>query len=60
MINKKRLIQAKTLLRKGHSIQDIYSICGFQDYTSFFRSFKKEYNITPKQFITHFKNTNQN
>ena len=50
-INKKRLIQSKILLKKGVPIYTICTECGFQDYTSFFRSFKKEYNITPKDFI---------
>jgi AraC-like DNA-binding protein/mannose-6-phosphate isomerase-like protein (cupin superfamily) len=58
-ITKKRLVLAKHLLGKGIPIHHIYGECGFQDYTSFFRSFKKEYNITPKQFITSYKNINQ-
>ena len=50
-INKKRLVHAKELLRQGKRIEDIANECGFQDYTSFFRSFKKEFNITPKKYI---------
>lgn len=57
-INKKRLIESKILLRKGLEISTICTECGFQDYTSFFRSFKKEYNMTPKEFINSQKNTN--
>lgn len=49
-INKKRLAKAKELLKTGDPIINIYHKCGFQDYTSFFRAFKKEYNITPKEF----------
>ena len=49
-INKKRLAKAKELLKTGDAIVNIYHKCGFQDYTSFFRAFKKEYNITPKEF----------
>lgn len=54
-INKKRLIQSKILLRKGLPIYTICTECGFQDYTSFFRSFKKEYNMTPKDFLNSQK-----
>lgn len=56
-INKKRLVLAKTLLRKGESIDFVAIECGFQDYTCFFRSFKKEYNITPKTYIKQFTTT---
>ena len=58
-INKKRLVMAKALLRKGESIDYAAIESGFQDYTSFFRSFKKEYSITPKTYIKQFKSTNQ-
>ena len=58
-ITKKRLVLAKNLLRKGMPINDIYQECGFQDYTSFFRTFKKEYSITPKQFLAQYKQSNQ-
>ncbi|MGM9858433.1 MAG: AraC family transcriptional regulator [Bacilli bacterium] len=50
-IIKKRLIQSKELLRQGKRIEDIAFECGFQDYTSFFRSFKKEFGITPKKYV---------
>ncbi len=49
-ITKKRMILAKKLIMENVSLQDIYQICGFNDYTSFFRCFKKEFNQTPKEF----------
>lgn len=58
-INKKRLVLAKSYLRKGYSIDQAAVECGFQDYTSFFRSFKKEYNITPRTYIKQFSSTNR-
>ena len=54
-IIKKRLVTAKELLKKGISIYDVSTQCGFQDYTSFFRTFKKEYFMTPRQFILRNK-----
>ena len=49
-VNKKRLAKAKELLKTGELVVNIYAKCGFQDYTSFFRAFKKEYEITPKEY----------
>lgn len=58
-IIKKRLMLAKELLRKGTSIIQTSEQCGFQDYTSFFRSFKKEYGVTPKSYSLEFTNLSQ-
>lgn len=58
-IIKKRLILAKELLRKGINLNDISIQCGFQDYTSFFRSFKKEYGITPRNYSADYNNINK-
>ena len=49
-INKKRLQLAKELIQKGETFINISIKCGFQDYTSFFRAFKKEFNITPGEY----------
>lgn len=55
-ILKKRMILAKTLIRQKVVLNEIYSLCGFNDYTSFFRAFKNEFNMTPKEFqTTYFK-----
>lgn len=54
-ILKKRLILAKQLIEQNIPIFDIYAKCGFADYTHFFRAFKKEFGITPKQFHTVIK-----
>ena len=56
-INKKRLILAKEFIRKGEHLNVIYGLCGFQDNTSFFRSFKKEYGITPKNYFLSYLRT---
>ncbi|AAK79301.1 AraC-like DNA-binding protein [Clostridium acetobutylicum] len=54
-IIQKKLIQAKELILKDISITDVYKKCGFGDYSNFFRAFKNEYKITPKQFYEAMK-----
>jgi len=48
----KRLIRAKGLILEGHPITSVYEECGFGDYSNFFRAFKNEYGITPKEFLS--------
>lgn len=49
-IVKKKLIEAKELIIKDTPIIEVYKQCGFGDYSNFFRAFKNEYGVTPKQF----------
>ena len=49
-IIKKRLERCADEIKTGKSISRIYSDYGFQDYSSFFRAFKKEYNLSPKEY----------
>lgn len=45
----KRLATTVTMIKQNkHSIEEIATKCGFQDYSSFYRLFKKEYNLSPK------------
>lgn len=50
-IVQKKLIQAKELILSGIPIINVYEQCGFGDYSNFFRAFKNEYGITPKNFF---------
>lgn len=52
---KKRLVFAKDFIKKGEQIKTIYSLCGFNDNTSFYRAFKKEFLITPKKYLSTCK-----
>lgn len=54
-IVKKRLILSKELIMKDLPITSVYELCGFGDYSNFFRSFKNEYGITPKKFLEGMK-----
>lgn len=49
-ILKKRLILANELMAKGISPTNIYTECGFRDYTTFYRAYKEIYNCSPKHY----------
>lgn len=52
----KRLATAVALIKQNElSIEEIATKCGFQDYSSFYRLFKKEYNISPKNLQKEFR-----
>lgn len=48
----KRLTNACQLLLEGIPAKEVCAICGFADYTSFFRAFKSEYGINPRTFAS--------
>ena len=50
---KKKLLYAKQLLKQYKSSSDVYSKCGFNSYPHFLKAFKKEFGITPKEFLKH-------
>jgi AraC-like DNA-binding protein len=47
-ILQKRLMMANTLIKSGKSMTEACSECGFGDYSSFVRAFKKIYGLSPK------------
>lgn len=47
-ITVKRLNLAKSQLKDGIHPTKVYLNCGFNDYTSFFRAYKKHFGISPK------------
>lgn len=49
-ITKKRLALCKEAILGNISIKETYQTFGFGDYSSFYRAFKKEYGISPKDF----------
>ena len=49
-VTQRRLIAAKALIGEGKSLEDVSRLVGFTDYSSFYRAFKKEYGITPRQY----------
>jgi AraC-like DNA-binding protein len=55
-IQQKRLIKASTLIKEGNPITEVYLDCGFGDYSSFIRAFKKTFNLSPREY---YKTTKQ-
>lgn len=49
-ITKKRLSLCQEAIRARMNITDVYHTYGFGDYSSFYRAFKKEYGISPKEY----------
>lgn len=55
-IQQKRLIKASDLIKAGMPITEVYLDCGFGDYSSFIRAFKKTFNLSPRDY---YKTTKQ-
>lgn len=49
-VTQRRLILAKVLIAEGEAMESISAKCGFTDYSTFFKAFKKEYGISPREF----------
>lgn len=51
----KRLIRAKELLVSGETVLDACISSGFTDYTSFLKTFKKAFHVTPTQYRENYQ-----
>ena len=49
-ITQRRLIAAKLLIGENHPLEEVARRVGFLDYSTFYRAFKQEYGISPRQF----------
>lgn len=54
-IIQKRLVMAKQMMSTGTPSSTVYQHCGFGDYSNFYRAFKAEYQISPKEFIASLR-----
>ena len=49
-LNVKRIEHAVSLIKKGYQLTTIYRLCGYKDYSTFIRNFKKVMGATPSQY----------
>lgn len=49
-ITQRRLIAAKTRIQQGMLLEDVSRAVGFSDYSTFYRAFRQEFGISPRQF----------
>lgn len=49
-VTQRRLIAAKTLIEKGNLLETVAEEAGFGDYSGFYRAFRQEYGISPRQY----------
>ncbi len=49
-ITSKRITEAKKLLSNGNGVTETAMMCGFSDYSSFIRVFKKNVGVTPGKY----------
>lgn len=49
-VTQRRLINAKKRIEEGELLDKLGTSCGFNDYATFYRAFKKEYGISPKDY----------
>jgi len=54
-IIQKRLVMAKQLLSEGRPASAVYQHCGFGDYSNFYRAFRAEYGISPKEYAANLR-----
>ncbi len=45
-----RIISAQSLIVKGTPLKDVSNLCGFTDYSTFFKMFRKEVGVSPTEF----------
>ena len=54
-IRRKRLENARELIRQGYSVQQAGYSSGFTDYSAFFRAFRQYYEMSPSELAGRSK-----
>lgn len=49
-VTQRRLISAKTQILDGIALEEVAQQVGFRDYSGFYRAFRQEFGISPRQF----------
>ena len=50
LLTQRRLIGAKSLIDRGVPLEEVARQVGFRDYSGFYRAFRQEYGISPRQY----------
>ena len=53
-VTQRRLIAAKNLIESGYPMETVALQTGFQDYSSFYRAFRQEYGLSPRQYRAQY------
>ena len=54
-IVQKRLIMARQMMVSGVPTSEVCQLCGFGDYSNFYRAFTGEYQISPRKYLEELK-----
>jgi AraC-like DNA-binding protein len=56
-VTQRRLISAKNLIQRDIPLESVAEQTGFSDYSTFYRAFKIEFGISPRQYRLQYANT---
>lgn len=51
MLLQKRMIRARDLIREGTAFTAIAQRCGFSEYSGFYKAFRNEYGMSPREYL---------
>ncbi len=54
-IRYKKMLDAKRRLQTGQPINEVWCELGYEDYSNFYRNFKKATGISPKEYVANLK-----
>ncbi len=58
-VSQRRLIAAKTLIEEGVLLEEVSRRVGFADYSAFYRAFRQEFGISPRQYRSKYQGNTQ-
>ena len=59
-VTQRRLIAAKSMILEESNLDTLSTKVGFSDYSTFFRAFKKEFGISPREYRNLIAESQQN
>lgn len=54
-VSQRRLIAAKTFIEEGVLLEEVSRRVGFADYSAFYRAFRQEFGISPRQYRNKYQ-----